>query len=448
MKRYLNSIWMLVTVCIVFFFAVVIQESFRLPLGWDEITYIAQTSIHSSPILMPPNHSRGVGLLAAPITSWTASVTILRTWMAFLSAVGLFLSFLAWKGLRPMWVLSLAALLFSSMSVVQIYGSQVMSDLWEAIVALATVGIFIQAIQGKMRSKVVLPLLLGLVFFLVLFRVQDAIFVLMPMLVYAAWKHHRVLIAMAGGLALGVIEWCIEAVVWYGGVTSRVAMGAHEPPKLALYFSLPYQLRVLDGPPYCPPGACHGVIYPWLSIWWIIFLMLVVMGAVAGRRQIATLTLLTCATTSLAGYAFFVPYAAPRYILPTLSLLVILAADGIRLITREAKIVSIAAVAVFFLTGIVTQHFVLNQEYKSLNYGPSGWVIMTNDLHTYGIKPPCLVSQTPIAYYLGCYANGYVNKESIRQIVIARFPPKGTGRWKKVSLTGTKFVAWIQSVKR
>src|SRR5580693_3123166 len=63
----------------------------HMPLGADEIGYIARTSIRQSGVMLPPVHGQGAGLLAAPVTLLTTSLGALRVWMALLSAAGLFL---------------------------------------------------------------------------------------------------------------------------------------------------------------------------------------------------------------------------------------------------------------------------------------------------------------------------------------------------------------------
>src|SRR5260370_8363693 len=89
----------------------------RMPLGPDEMTYIARTSAHASGVFLPPVHGHAAGLLAAPVTLLTTSLVALRVWMAVLSALGLFLAMLCWRGLRPAWVLPLAGLILPSLAI-------------------------------------------------------------------------------------------------------------------------------------------------------------------------------------------------------------------------------------------------------------------------------------------------------------------------------------------
>src|SRR5260370_24939232 len=89
----------------------------RMPLGPDEMTYIAKTSAHASGVFLPPVPRHGVGLLAAPVTLFTTSVVALRIWMAGLSALALFLAMLCWRRLRPAWLLAIAGLILSSLAI-------------------------------------------------------------------------------------------------------------------------------------------------------------------------------------------------------------------------------------------------------------------------------------------------------------------------------------------
>ena len=58
--RYVRSLpglgW-LMAAAVLFTVAVFAVAPLRLPLGWDEITYIAQTSVHPSPVVMPLSRS-------------------------------------------------------------------------------------------------------------------------------------------------------------------------------------------------------------------------------------------------------------------------------------------------------------------------------------------------------------------------------------------------------
>jgi hypothetical protein len=253
-----DSPFWLVLVAGLFTLAELTPSLMRLPLGADEVTYIAQTSAHVSQVILPPVHSRGAGLLAAPVTLLTTSLLALRIWMALLSGTGLFLALLTWRGIRPAWVLAVAGAILGSLGIAQLSAVQAMPDWWVALGALALTGLFLQAVTGRMRPKVILPLLAAGTFFLVLMRPQDAAFLLVPVIaavfLVPAWWDHRVLYAIGIGIVAAGAEWIGEAYAWYGGPNSRLHMMGQEPPKFGFYFTLPYQLRVLNGPWYCRPG--------------------------------------------------------------------------------------------------------------------------------------------------------------------------------------------------
>src|SRR5215469_877505 len=121
----------LIVVAVGFLVAELTPALLRLPLGTDEITYIARTSVRVSGVMLPPVHGQGAGLLAAPVTLFTESLLAIRIWMALLSAAGLFLAMLCWRGLRPMWVLALAGLILASLAITQDSGVQIYPDCGE-----------------------------------------------------------------------------------------------------------------------------------------------------------------------------------------------------------------------------------------------------------------------------------------------------------------------------
>ena len=352
-------------------------------------------------------------MLAAPVTLLTTSVLALRLWMAVLSAIGLFLALLAWRGLRPAWVLAVAGLLLGSLAISQLSGVQAMPDWWVALGALAVTGLFIQAVTGRMRDRLVLPLLAATTFFLILLRPQDSAFLLArdhrrPRSSCRAGGTAGVLAAIGIGIVAGALEWLGEAYAWYGGPVSRLHMMQQEPPKFALYFSLPYQLRVLNGPWYCRPGQCHSWDYPSLTAWWLVLLGLVVLGILATRRVAlaSSMVPVVAAASVLAAYTLFVPYAAPRYLLPSIALLMIPAADGIAWLATAPRwrAAAVGRDCAFLLVGVVTQQFVRAPRPGARTpcvLPSSGRPIASR---AFGARPPCVVASPSMAYYLGCAA--------------------------------------------
>ena len=191
-----DSVFWLVLVSVLFLAAELTPALLRMPLGPDEITYIARTSIRPNLISLPPVHGQGVGLLAAPVTLLTASLTSIRVWMSVLSAIGLFLALLCWRRLRPGWVLAIAGLIFGGMAISQNSGVQVYPDWWGALGVLALTGLLLNAVKGTMRDRVTLPLIALASLIIVLMRPQNIVFIMGPallaVLLVRRWRKPKV----------------------------------------------------------------------------------------------------------------------------------------------------------------------------------------------------------------------------------------------------------------
>lgn len=420
----------------------------RMPLGADEITYIARTSTRVSQVMLPPVHGHGAGLLAAPVTLLTTSLLALRVWMALLSGLGLFLAMLSWRGLRPAWVLAVAGVILGSLSISQISGVQVYPDWWAALGLMAITGLFLQAVTGRMSGKVVLPLLAAAAFLVVMMRPQNIAFVLAPMIIAAvavpSWRKLKVLIAIGVGIAAGCADWVAEAFAWYGGLMSRVHLATQEPPSFGLYFSLRYQLRVLNGPWYCLPGECHGWDFPWLTVWWLALLALVILGAFVTWRTAARASMALAVVSGawvIACYTLLVPIAAPRYFLPAFALLAIPAADGIAWLATVPRWRAAGALAAcaFLLTGVVTQRFVLQTEIKNQDIERAAFQSRAAHLNSEGIHAPCVIGSPSVAYFAGCAAPW--TGEHIHQL-LAR-TPGGRDAWRELHLPGSPSLVFV-----
>jgi hypothetical protein len=153
-----DSIWWLALVAGLFTCAQLAFVVPRLGLSWDETVYISQLSVHAPAAFFDPARARGVPLLAAPVTLLTGSVVVLRVYLAIASGIGLFLALLTWRGLRPAWILALAAAVYGTLWIAIYYGPQAMPDEWVAFSALAAVGFFLRATGWSLKPTTAAPL--------------------------------------------------------------------------------------------------------------------------------------------------------------------------------------------------------------------------------------------------------------------------------------------------
>ena len=114
-----GSLWWLAAVAAAYTAAQLLFVSRQLGLSWDEVVYVSQVSGHAPAAYFDAARARGVPLLVAPVTLLTSSQTALRVYLSVASGLGLFLALLAWRRLRPGWILALAGLSFGSLWVAQ-----------------------------------------------------------------------------------------------------------------------------------------------------------------------------------------------------------------------------------------------------------------------------------------------------------------------------------------
>jgi len=442
-----DSLFWLVLVSALFLAAELTPTLLRMPLGADEITYIARTSVRVSGVSLPPVHGQGVGLLAAPVTLLTNSAIALRIWMSVLSAIGLFLAMLCWRGLRSMWVLALAELILASLAITQNSGVQVYPDWWGALGVLALTGLFLHAVNGSMSDRAVLPLIALASLLIALLRPQNVVFLMGPVilaaLVVRRWRKPKVLIAMGIGVALGFLQWLVGAYLWFGGLGGRIQLSGQEPPSLRLYFALGTQLRSLNGPWYCTPPFCSGWAMPWESPWWLAFLAIAALGLWVGWRSTTKASSVLAAVTAawvFLLYAFLVPFGAPRYLLPTFALMAILAADAIVWAVSESRWQKLAAIAacLFLLAGIVSQRAILQRQGSYLRLGRQ-FQAQAAQLQKMGVHPPCAMVNTSIAWYLGCSAPWTTNGSDTQVMdwFLQHRTPQGLKGWEMLQVPAT-----------
>jgi hypothetical protein len=417
-----DSLWWLAGVAAAFTLVQLLFVRLHGP-SWDEVVYVSQVSRHVPAAPFDPARSRGIPLLVAPIALITSSITALRVYLAIASGVALFCSLLAWRRLRPAWLLAMAGLAFGSLWVTQYYGPQAMPDEWLAFAALASVGLFLRAVGlpadgagGTPRHpNVWLAALAAVIAAAALIRPGDAVFLVVVLIAAAlavrAWRRWPVIVAIVAGLVAGAAEWVAEAYARFGGPIERLHLASAEQAGLGLRFGVWAELRAVNGPTLCRPCTIPWK-YPVLSVWWLALPLLVVFGVLAARRagRLGSAALAAaCALGLAAQYLFGVSYGAPRFLIPAYALAAIPVADLIAYLvarTRPAERPAMRALIGLVLAGqIITQHAVLMRQVVDTVKLHKDYAAVAADLRRLGVSPPCLVNgaqHIPVAFYAGC----------------------------------------------
>jgi hypothetical protein len=459
-----DSLWWLALVAALFTAAQLAFVVPRLPLSWDETVYISQLSAHAPAAFFDPARARGVPLLVAPATALTGSVIVLRVYLAIASGIGLFLALLPWRGLRPAWMLALAAGAYGTVWVAIYYGPQAMPDEWVAFASLAAVGFMLrtagtgdrEAASGTLAWRW-LAGLAGCVALAALFRPGDALFLaagLFLAMLVKGWRRWQLPVAVAAGLAAGCAEWVVEAYLRFGRPLHRLHLAGAEQGGFGLHAGWWDEFKAANGPTLCRPCTV-GLRYPEISLWWLVLPLLALLGILmarrAGRLRSALLPAF-CALAVAFQYLFLINYAAPRFLLPAYALLTIPVADALGWMltgVREDRLpltqvtVCLAVMAQVLIQQVVLHHQVAE---KAAYFGD--YQRIAADLHKLGVRPPsCLVKGSqyiPIAWYTGCASAGPVPTSSSRaqSVVFLRYRrealPRYARGWQPHFLTGVR----------
>jgi len=351
-------------------------------------------------------------LLVAPVTLITSSPTALRVYLSVLAGVALFLALLAWRRLRPAWVLALAGLIFGGVGIAQAEAPLAFPNFWAAIGALAAAGLFLRGVTKTCSPRANAVMLGVAVAFTTLMRVADAVFLFVPLLLFGltvrTWRSWPVLLAITAGLAVGLGEWLAEAYLYFGGLGARLRGTSSASGGTGLH--LLNGLRVMNGR--------TSWTYPGILGWWAVFILLAVLGVWAvsrGRGWPHALVPVVCAAGVYLLYSF-PDLVSARYLLPAYLLLAIPVADGIAWLStsalRSRRIAGITAAAVFIAAELASQHLVLAKQVGSREAELSSNGQVITELYRLGIRRPCIItadssqpftpSPMPAAFHIGC----------------------------------------------
>lgn len=326
-------------------------SSDRAP-SWDEAVYLSQVTPGVHAIAFAPSRARGISLLVAPITMAGGSVAAVRMFLAALSSVALAASFLLWVPALGLGA-PVAAFLFGFTWLGLFYGSEIMPNLWAAILAVAAAGALVRRLEDGARwGAVAVAALVGL---MSLVRPADALVLSGALALYVLlfrWSSSRALVWLGAGLALGWAPWLVEMSVRFGGPARamREAAALGHLTTLGIGERMLQNLALTNGPTIGPEA--HARVPLAGALWWGTTAALAVAGVArtrSSRRRGAMVCAVLAGSALAAEYLVLVSGLAPRFLLPAYALLSLPAAVGlISLLSGGAarRIAGAAAVAV------------------------------------------------------------------------------------------------------
>ena len=313
--------------------AQIVAFSLDRPPSWDEAIYLSQVTPGAEPLPFVPSRARGITFLAIPILQAGGSLLQLRLFLAVASTVALTASFRAWAPVVGFGAVA-AALLFAGAWPTLFYGSELMPNLWVALIAVAATAVLARRLaRGEGRYDELLAG--GLVALASLIRPLDAVVLTLALLLVplavrratASWTVHLLL-----GLATGWAPWLVEMTARFGSPGEAFAAAARlgHTGHWSLFENARQYLALSDGPSIGPVGAPE---IPASGLLWCLGLaILVVLGVRVSRRRglLSAVGVPIAAGIALAAeYVVFTDAQAPRFLLPALALLSIPAGYGL-----------------------------------------------------------------------------------------------------------------------
>jgi hypothetical protein len=338
------------------------------PPSWDEAIYLSQVAPGVPPLPFAPSRARGITFLAAPVLQIGGSVAQLRLFLALASSSALIAAFRRWARVIGLGAVA-AAVLFAGAWPALFYGSELMPNLWTALIAVAATAVLARRLaDGERRHDDLIAG--GLVASAALIRPLDAVvltaaLILLPIAIRRAtvsWFVH-----LALGLAVGWAPWLVEMTARFGSpgeafaAASRVGHTGH----WTLFENVRQYVALSDGPSI---GPVPDPDIPIAGLLWIIGLTILIglgIRAASRRHLLPSLVVPTAAGVALAAeYLVFTDAQAPRFLVPALSLLTIPAGLGLMSIlarTRDreraepSRLVSRAVAAIAVTVGVIVQ---------------------------------------------------------------------------------------------
>jgi len=301
--------------------------------SWDEAIYLSQVAPGAQPLPFVPSRARGITFLALPVLQLGGSLGQLRLFLAIASAAALIAAFRTWVPIIGFGAVA-AAFLFAGAWPALFYGSELMPNLWMALISVAATGVLARRLaDGAGRHDELVAG--GLVALAALIRPLDAVvltaaLILLPIAVRRAtlpWIVHLVL-----GLIAGWAPWLVEMSARFGSPIEAFAAAARlgHTGHWSLFENARQYLSLSDGPTI---GPVHRPGIPVSGVLWLVglvFLVGIAVRAAIRRTLLPALVVPIAAGIALAAeYIVFTDAQAPRFLLPALALLAIPAGSGL-----------------------------------------------------------------------------------------------------------------------
>ena len=389
--------------------------------SWDEAIYLSQVTPGVHPIAFAPSRARGITFLVTPVAVAGGSVATVRLFLAVASSVALAASFLVWVPALGLAAPG-AAFLFGFTWLGLFYGSEVMPNLWAAILAVAATGALVRRLEGSACwGAVGASALLGL---MALVRPADALVLGVALALYILLFRRSsigVLVPLSAGLAIGWAPWLIEMSVRFGGPVRamREAAALGHLTTLGIGDRVLQNLALTNGPTIGPESSPHVPLAG--ALWWGMTVGLAVVAVVRtrGTRMSGPVLCAVLAGSALAAeYLVLVSGLAPRFLLPAYALLSLPAAVGlVSLMTggTARRIAGAAAVAV--LAGLTAWQVGTARSIGTNAAAARGSVAAVGDeVYRLAAGRPCVVASAAgfpqVAFSSGCAGRGLAGTDA------------------------------------
>ncbi|HEY6566505.1 MAG TPA: hypothetical protein VI341_03215 [Actinomycetota bacterium] len=307
--------------------------------AWDEAIYLSQVTRHTQALPFVASRARGITLLIAPLTWSGTPGWAIRLVLAVASSALLGLVFRAWVP-RVGYAAPVGAFLFAMSWPALLYGSEVMPNLWAALLGVGVVGFLARdsTVDGAgRRNRMGLAVCAGS---MALMRPPDALVLALALtlaVIVFSRDTWRSLIYLSIGVAVGWMPWLIEMSVRFGGPLSALRSAREVSHLAGSATGVMSHLALTDGPLLGPDRG--GGIPVVGVIWWGALLGLVLVALVLERRGEESLSVRMAVIGGVAlalEYLVLVSGLAPRFLLPSLALLSLGAGCGLNALRRSA----------------------------------------------------------------------------------------------------------------